>query len=372
MSLLLAPIVITPTKALTPSHVKGLLWLDVLWRSTAMVGEVTCLWNLRPHNVTAQTLEYWEYLDRTYGPKTDYSEWSELELSKPYVEMHATQAQGPFPALEPYREAVEEEGYLHPASLRLLEIWSGHLQRLAVADHGLARNDPPGLSVEEVVESLQRRSLCLDHRRYGGPAYLDTTARGLPLRQAITPEGHANYLLCVLRELLPMLPAHDRILLVHDKELEADYFLLERILTEFGADVSRLSIGRVPIDGKVQSSRFGGWERYMVDALHEAATAEFSPDEFRLAMRLYFIAVLARDSPQPLRLEVLHKQLRRARQLLALDEEAVGSEELRAFLVERESDGGYVDPYRLTASLLDKHPRPGRRALLESVFVPAS
>src|SRR3954471_14734317 len=96
MSLLLAPIVITPTKALTPSHVKGLLWLDVLWRSTALVGEVTSLWNLRPYNVTAQTLEYWEYLDRTFGAETDYSEWSELELSKPYVEMHATGAQGLF------------------------------------------------------------------------------------------------------------------------------------------------------------------------------------------------------------------------------------------------------------------------------------
>jgi hypothetical protein len=368
VSLLVAPIVITPTKALTPSHVKGLLWLDVLTRGTALVEEVTCLWNLRPYNVTAQTLEYWEYLDRTLGPECDYSEWSELELSKPYVEMHATGAQGSFAALKPYREAVEEEGYLHPASRRLLEIWSDHLERLAVADHGLARNDPPGLSVEEVVEALRRRSFCLDHRRYGGPAYLDATAMGLPLRQGITPEGHANYLLCVLRQLLPMLPGHDRVLLVHDKEIEADYVLLERILTAFGADVARLSIGRVPIDGKVQSSRFGGWERYMVDALYEAATAEFDPAEFRLAMRLYFIAVLARDSPQPLRLEVLRKQLRRARRLLA-GEDRAGEEELRSFLTEQRNDGGYVDPYRLTASLFDKRPRSPRRALLDSVFV---
>lgn len=370
MRLLLAPIVITPTKALTPSHVKGLLWLDVLARGTALVDEVTCLWNLRPYNVTAQTLEYWEYLDRTYGPETDYSAWSELELSKPYVEMHATAAQGPFAALRPYREAVEEEGYLHPASRRLLEIWSGHLRRLAVADHGLARNEPPGLSVEQVVETLEGSSLCLDHRRYGGPFYLDASAAGLPLRQGITAEGHANYLLCVLRELLPMLPAHDRVLLVHDKEIEADYVLLERILTALGSEVSRLSIGRVPIDGKVQSSRFGGWERYMVDALYEAATAEFDADEFRLAMRLYFIAVLARDSPQPLRLEVLRKQLRRARRLLASEEGAFDPEELRSFLAGQRSDAGYVDPYRLTASLFDKRRRLPRRALLDSVFVP--
>jgi len=368
MSLLIAPIVITPTKALTPSHVKGLLWLDVLIRSTALVDEVTCLWNLRPYNVTAQTLEYWEYLDRTIGPSVDYSDWGELELSKPYVEMHARGAQGSFGALKPYKEAVEREGYLHPASRRLLEIWSGHLSRLAIQDHGLTRNDPPGLSIEEVMESLERHSLCLDHRKYGGPAYLDGTSEGLPLRQGITPEGHANYLLCVLRELLPMLPEHDRVLLVHDKEIEADYVLLERTLAEFGTEVSRLSIGRVPIDGKVRSSRFGGWERYMVDAMYEAATAEFDPAEFRLAMRLYFIAVLSRDSAQPLRLEVLHKQMRRARKLLASKEGNTDADELRTFVAGKQVDGGHVDPYRLTASLFEKHQPVPRQALLDAVF----
>jgi hypothetical protein len=368
MGLLVAPIVITPTKALTPSHVKGLLWLDVLIRSTALVEDVTCLWNLRPYNVTAQTLEYWEYLDRTIGPSVDYSDWGELELSKPYVEMHATGAQGSFGALKPYREAVEGEGYVHPASKRLLEIWGDHLSQLAIEDHGLNRNDPPGLSVEEVMEALDRRSLCLDHRGYGGPAYLDGTAEGLPLRQGITPEGHANYLLCVLRELLPMLPEHDRVLLVHDKEIEADYVLLERILAEFGTEVSRLSIGRVPIDGKVQSSRFGGWERYMVDSMYEAAVAEFDPVEFHLAMRLYFIAVLSRDSAQPLRLEVLHKQLRRARKLLASEDEGTGAGELRSFVAGQRADDGHVDPYRLTASLFEKHRPVPRRALLDAVF----
>lgn len=375
MSLLVAPIAITPTKALTPSHVKGLLWLDVLCRATALAGEqVTCLWNLRPYNVTKQTLEYWEYLDRVNGRDTDYSAWGELELSMPYVEMHATGAQGPFADLRPYLEAVEADGYLHPASRRLLEIWGGHLEQLAIEDHGLTRNEAPGLAVEGVIEELLRRSLCLDHRAYGGPAFLDATAAGLPLRQGIAAEGHANYILCALRELLPMLPGHDRVLLVHDKEIEADYVLLERVLEAFGADVSRLSIGRVPIDGKVQSSRYGGWERYMVDALYEAATAEFEPLEFQLAMRLYFIAVLSRDSAQPLRLEVLRKQLRRARRLLdaAGDDGAAGGEgDLPEFLASHRTGGGYVDPYRVTASLLDKHRPVPRRQLLDSVLAQA-
>lgn len=369
MKLLLAPIVITPTKALTPSHVKGLLWLDVLNRSTSQVCDVTYTWNLRPYNVTAQTLEYWEYLDRTLGSGVDYSSWTELELSKPYVTMHASNDRGAFAALSPYLEAVESDGYVHPASRRLLEIWEGHLGRLKVEDRGLWRNDPPGLSTREVIEALEERSLCIDHRRYGGPLLLDVTNEGLPLRQAITPDGHANYLVCVLRELLPQIDAHDRVLLVHDKEIEADYVLLERILSAFGASVERIAIGRVPLDGKVLSSRHGGWERYMVDALHEAAASEFDTAEFRLAMRLYFIAVLTRDSPQALDLEVLRKQHLRARRLLGSNEEDGGNEELHPFLDQRLTEAGYVDPYRLTVSLLDRHRPTPRRALLNSVFL---
>jgi hypothetical protein len=361
--------VITPTKALTPSHVKGLLWLDVLYRGTSLLHDTSCLWNLRPYNVTAQTLGYWEYLDRTLGHDQDYCSWSELELSKPYIEMHAKGAPRSFAALRPYLEAVERDGYVHPASRRMLDIWKIHLSRLNVYDHGLARNDQPGLSVGDVIDALDDRSLLVDHRPYGGPAYLDATAHGLPLRQAITPEGHANYLVCVLRQLLPQIDEHDRVVLVHDKEIESDYVLLDRVLRRFGATVSRLSLGRVPIDGTVQSSRFGGWEAYMVDALYNAAMQEFSPEEFALAMRLYFVAVLTRDSPQTFRPDVLRKQLTRARRLLtsAADD---AHDDPRSFLRANLVDDCYVDPYRVTVSLFEKHRPVPVRALLDEILVP--
>lgn len=38
---LLAPITVTPSKPLTPSHLKGLLWTDVMYRATAQLAEVT-------------------------------------------------------------------------------------------------------------------------------------------------------------------------------------------------------------------------------------------------------------------------------------------------------------------------------------------
>lgn len=369
MRLLLAPIVITPTKLLTPSHVKGLLWLDVLYKSTRRLADVTYLWNLRPHNVTAQTLEYWEYVDRTLGPDADYSAWTDLELTAPYVRMHAERAQAPFAALRPYLEAVERDGYVHPASRRLVAIWREQFRRLNLHDPGLDANDPPGMSVEEVVAALAERGLCLDHRRYGGPLYLDATAHGLPLRRAIGPDGQANYLVCSLRQLLPLVSGYDRILLVYDRELDADHVLLDRLLTAFGAKVARLSIGRVPLGGEVRSSRHGGWEQHTVDALADRALADVDAEAFWVGLRLYFIAVLTRDAPTSYRAEVLRKQLRRAARLLDERPPPAGEPAFRAFLESKLAGGGYVDPYRLTVSLVDRHKPVPRGDLLEEVFL---
>lgn len=370
MRLLLAPIVITPTKLLTPSHVKGLLWLDVLYKATRRLADVTYLWNLRPYNVTAQTLEYWEYLDRTLGDDADYSAWTDLELSAPYVRMHAERGQAPFAALRPYLEAVERDGYVHPASQRLIAIWQEQFRRLGLHDPGLAANDPPGMSVEEVVEALAARGLCLDHRRYGGPVYLDATAHGLPLRRAVGADGQANYLICSLRQLLPLVGDHDRILLVYDRELDADHVLLDRVLTAFGADVARLSLGRVPLDGAIASSRHGGWERHTVDALADRALGEFDAAAFGVGLRLYFIAVLARESPQSFRQEVLRKQLRRAAKLIEERPPPVAEEDFLGFLDSLRAGGGHVDPYRLTVSLVERHKPVPKGNLLDEVFLP--
>jgi hypothetical protein len=368
MRLLLAPIVVTPTKALTPSHLKGLLWLDVLFRSTTRLCDTTYLWNLRPYHVTAQTLEYWEYLDRTIGSGADYGSMGQVELSEHYIRLHMERLQGSFEALTPYAQAVESEGYVHPASRRLIELWQRDLRELGLHDPGLATNEPPGLSAEQVVDLLAERSLCIDHRRYGGPLLLDATAQGLALRRAGTADGQMNYLICALRQLLPLVADYDRILLVCDEELDADYLLLDRILTAFGARVTRLSLGRVPIGGSIQSSRWGGWQGYTVDALSRIALEQFDMATVRLGLRLYFIAVLGRASRQPLRLDVLRKQLQRARRILASEGPAASDEALVGLLERCRVDGGHVDPYRLTVSLLDRHRDAPNRTLLEGVY----
>jgi hypothetical protein len=56
---LLAPVTVTPTKPLTPSHLKGLLWTDVMYRATAAVADVTYRYSHTTYNQTEQTLGFW-------------------------------------------------------------------------------------------------------------------------------------------------------------------------------------------------------------------------------------------------------------------------------------------------------------------------
>ena len=58
MRILLAPNPITPTKPLTPSHLKALIWLDMTYRATSYLADVTFLVN-RTTCDTAGQLEAW-------------------------------------------------------------------------------------------------------------------------------------------------------------------------------------------------------------------------------------------------------------------------------------------------------------------------
>lgn len=62
---LLAPVTVTPAKPLTPSHLKGLLWTDVMFRATAPLADVTYHYSPTAYHLTEQTLGFWEFLDRT-------------------------------------------------------------------------------------------------------------------------------------------------------------------------------------------------------------------------------------------------------------------------------------------------------------------
>jgi hypothetical protein len=91
---------------------------------------------------------------------------------------------------------------------------------------------------------------------------------------------------------------------------------------------------------------------------------EHSQAAVRLGLRLYFIAVLGQRAGDQFRWEVLRRSVRRAERLL--DGDTGSWPGLVATLARHRGDHGYVDPYRLTSSLLVRHgPGPGPELLAE-------
>ncbi|MER7462183.1 hypothetical protein [Streptomyces sp. NPDC097981] len=378
-NVLLAPVTVTPTKPLTPSHLKGLLWTDVMFRATAPLAAVTYRYSHTTYHVTEQTVGFWEYLDRTHG-ETDYTQLSEEDIGELYVRHRAEERPRGADVLRPYRDAVEHSGWVHPASERMLRLWAGHYERLGMHDPGLREHQPPGLGLEEMLDRLAASGLVLDQRHCGGPVYLDLTRYGMPLRRIVTADGRPNYLACALRELLPLAPWYDEVVLLYDRELDADYQLLNRVLTRLGPTVRRVPIGRVPIDGKITSARHGGWRGHTAGALLRAAAEACDGDgdatgALRLGMRLYFIATLGPGQQQSFRHDLLRHCLTVAARLLsrsgaaAATGTATGAGDLADALDRHRRGHAYVDPYRLACSLLGKGrpaPDPG---LLKAVFL---
>lgn len=367
---LLAPITVTPSKPLTPSHLKGLFWTDVMFRATAHLADVTYRYSHTTYHLTEQTLEFWQFLDRTQGD-IDYASFTEEEIGELYVRHRAEGSHPPAEAMRPYAEAVEANGWIHPASARILRLWAGHYAQLGLHDPGLLVHQPPGLGLEEMIERLVSMGMGLDQRDCGGPVYLDATRFGLPLRQIVTSDARPNYLACALRELLSLVPRYDEVVMLYDRELDSDYQLLERVLAGMGPVVHRVPLGRVPIDGQITTARHGGWHDHTVNALLRSIGADVEPAARWLGMRLYFIATLGPGQRQSFRHDLLHKCVARAQQLLD-KAAAIPTEDqdaLLSVLSRHRCDHTYVDPYRLTSSLLARRrPGPDRR-LLSAVFL---
>lgn len=375
--ILLAPVTVTPTKPLTPSHLKGLFWTDVMFRATALLADVSYRCSHTTYHGCEQTAGFWEYLDRTQGD-IDYSTYTEEQIGELYVRYRAVDQDVPVDAYGPYLDAIEQHGWVHPASARVLELWSAHYARLGLHDPGLCEHQPPGSTLEEMIERLGRLGMCLDLREHGGPVFLDGTRAGIPLRQIVGADGRANYVACALRELLPLAPEYDEVVLLYDRGLEGDYLLLQRVLTRLGVQTHRVGIGRVPVNGRIASARHGGWHDCSAGALLAAAGGQHDEPALRLGMRLYFIALLGPGDHQPFRHDLLHKWLRRADRLLAdrplaehpqADRAAACGTGAPGLVARHRGDHCYVDPYRLATGLLaGRHPGGAERELLAEVF----
>ncbi|MFC4146073.1 hypothetical protein ACFO0M_07385 [Micromonospora mangrovi] len=342
--LLLAPVTVSPTKPLTPSHLKLLLSVDVLHRATSTLTDVTFLYRPLAHAGSRQIAGFWEFLDRRH-PGTSYDDWSEERIGDAYGEFQRAE-RVPYARLEPLvRRAAA--GWVHPVSRRVVDLWHDHYRRLALTDPMEAPGPTP-MPLDELIDLLLRHGLCVDGRPFGAPVYLDATPAGLPLRTLVGADGHANYLASTLAELLPLRAGHDHVVLPHDVEIRTDYRTLAYVLTRLGTPVSRIEFPRVPLDGTARATRYGGWHAYTVDAL--AARAAADGPVFALGLRLYLIAGLGRTARESFDRRQLDRWLRRAERLLAGGVGAADPVALAALAGRLP----YVDPYRLVTSMLGR------------------
>jgi hypothetical protein len=330
-----------------------MLWVDVMQKATAQFADVDCLYSHLTANGSEQTVGFWEFLDREVGD-TDFSVHSEQEIGELYLRYHSQISKPSHSALSPYLRAVENGNWVHPISTRLYQIWSAHAVALRVHDPGAICDRWTAMPVEALIQRLAERDLCLDLRSKGGALYLDLTAEGIPLRQVITTEGHSNYLISLLRELVPQIQSYDHLILIHDRELHADYLLLQRILMRLGASVERVSISRVAIDGVVQSTRHGGWQGYTASDLTSNLMKVSDLPSIRLGMRLYFIATLGKGKPGSFNIGLLERAVRRAKSLILTADNRDSRESVESFLHRCSGRRKYVDPYKVTSGLLSK------------------
>jgi hypothetical protein len=372
--ILFAPIAITPTKALTPSHLKALLWADVLCRSTRRVHELHYLSNRRTFDVTHQVIAFWAYLDEKgigpeslrFGHPDDLPE--DLRITALYVQQHKERYVPAPDQVHAYRRRIED-GFVHPVSQRLLAIWQEQLAWLGAQLPSVFATERLAITVEETVERLSRLGVCLDYRPLGGPLYLDATELGLPLRKVSAGPGDFNYVLCVLRELLPVAAHYDAVLLAFDREAEADYMLVSEVLRRAGANPVRLRLDRVPVDGEITSARSGGLAAYAVDALQRELRA-YPLEAVRLGMRLYFIAYLGKTAKESISFPLLHRFVRRAAAMLESPAASAPAEAVDAMLLDMTRRTVCVDPYRLTSSLMDRGERGALgRSLIPEIFL---
>lgn len=310
MRYVIYPIHIAPTKPLTPTHVRHLLYVDCLYRGLKAKGIEVCYpYNRLRMDVTPQVLKLAQYIESKGLPVTNAE-----EVGQAYVTMTTENygiSQG---RITEMRKELEQSLTGHSYYHAILPEWEEQHKLLRMHNPGLKKAKSFDLSIEQVIEQLKGISLILDSRKQGENVYLDLTDEGVKLRQFCSSDLlDYNYLGTMLRELLALRKTGDVFVFVFDDELLGDFFVLQRVLERLGHKVIKVQTNRILLEGKALSSRHGGWEKYslghVLDFLKDKG---YSQDEVALGLRLYYFGFV----PKSFEYKDLERYTQKARFLL--------------------------------------------------------
>jgi hypothetical protein len=281
------PVGITPTKPLTPTHVRGLLHLDGLVRLHKRVSPVRIAHNRRLWDLSQQTLQFWDWLDRHHAG-TDFQSLSDDQVGHLYVQCAKSGHKVPAADMRALWHRTHDEGYVHPASQALLRTWLPQLDHIGVDASALLLAHQPAATEGELMDTLASQDLLIDQRDVGGGVYVDLTLQGSGLRQLISEDGVPNYLHGLLREAIDLARQRVDVILFSDSSVERDFLLIERVMQGLGRKVARVNFPRVLVNGQPLSYRQDGGF-YTLSSMLERDAGRHTQREMRLALRLLFL-----------------------------------------------------------------------------------
>jgi hypothetical protein len=353
LNIAIVPVSITPTKPLLPSHFKSFIWLDILYKCLSHIHRVSVHNNQVLSYMNWQTLRFWNYLDEQF-PREDYSNRPEIWIGSNYVRCHQL-ATAPIKAgvlYQAYKHQIEKEAYVHPSAIRLMEIWHGYLAMMRIDPILMGQNIPLPATSDEALSFLHQNNCLTSLESLGGETFMDFTEDGLPLRKLIDADGMENYLLGLIRSLMGISTTLNYVYLLCDDQLIPDFLLLEKLMNRCGVPATKISLGRVPLNGLVSSAKQGGWEQYLFEPFTEKYINRYANRVFALGMRLYFVCTLGKTAGRSFSFKELEDALNKAEQLYANMPEPVDNEVLEAFLLQATNKNGILNPYNVVKEIL--------------------
>lgn len=312
-STFIIPVHISPTKPLTPSHIKYIIYLDLLYKINNFVDrDFRFNFNRIFLDISQQTLRFALFLRKNYSD-IDFQNKNEMWLGDKYVEMYRRNWIPENQDITTLKLETEQNLKGFNFYEAILNNWISQYNFLGLEEPGYYETSPVCISNKEVIARLKRNSVITDHAQMGEGVYLDLIEYGQPIFKLTDLDVESsNILFNILRETFHFSPKPSRILFLFDQEMYSKYVAIQTVLEKLGYEIELISLSRVMLQDKIQSSRQGGWEGYTLrDIINRVEYRDLS--EFRLGIKLYFLKVLRGNGSPNFNYTLLQRYIDKAR-----------------------------------------------------------